>query len=201
MKRRAWTKADDAKLTELIAAGWSQRCVGAAMNRSEYAISARAAVLGVRNPEAVKRNSAAAARAHWADKSVSSRTLHAIKASWTPERRARQAEIARRTTAKHPYRPPSPEGRERITASVKRWHRERFAWIPEDLRPLYHRLVRNRKKEAAVAEIKRLIAEREAQMTPFERQMAKVRAGAGIVEIRPLRKVEHTRSLTGCSLA
>jgi hypothetical protein len=124
-----------------------------------------------------------------------------MRAAWTPERRAKQAEVARATTSAYPYRPPNAEGRARITAGIKLWHRRRLGWIPDELRPEYTRLVRNIGAADAKARIEALIADREAAMTPFERQLAKVRAGAGIIELRPLRTAAPDRSLVGCGTA
>jgi hypothetical protein len=62
---------------------------------------------------------------------------------------------------------------------------------------------KRRRREAASA----AQAERErlrhdiAGLTPFERQMARVRAGAGIVEIRPMRQASPSYSLTGSGMA
>lgn len=198
---RRWTAAEDAALAKRIAEGLSHQCIGDELGRTLESIGWRAQRLRISNPEASKRNALAAQRAAWADRVAMAPVIEAIKAGWTQERRALQAQTARETTAKRQYRPPTPEVRQRMTAGIKAWHRRRFAWIPADLRPEYNRLVRAYSAAAAREEIKRVVAEREAAMSPFERQMAKVRAGAGIVEVRPMPRSEPGYSIIGSSMA
>ncbi len=69
-----------------------------------------------------------------------------------------------------------------------------FAWCPPDRIEEYRFLTR--KKHIAAAEAKRMILE---TLTPFERQMQRVREGANIVTVRPVPKSTHGFSLTGCS--
>ncbi len=198
---RPWTPAQHEKLIELIGLGWTHQRIGEEIGRTVMSVGWRAQKFRIHNPEAVKRNALAAQRAAWADRSAMVPVIYAIKASWTPERRARQAQIARETTAKRVYRPPTPAVRSRMTAGIKEWHRRRWAWLPADLRPAYDRIARKHGAAVAREAVQRMIAEREAALSPFERQMAKVRAGAGIVEIRPIRTAESVHSLTGCSMA
>lgn len=83
------------------------------------------------------------------------------------------------------------------SANAKRrasWLRTVYAWCPDRLIPDYRILVRS--KGIRAAEARRMI---EAEITPFERSLLRVKNGSGITEIRPLRSAEPQFSLTGVS--
>ncbi len=68
----------------------------------------------------------------------------------------------------------------------------KLAWCPPARLDEYRRAA----KSMGAAEARRII---EADMTPFERQMARVAAGAKLIEVRPLRRAEHAYTLGGVS--
>ena len=68
----------------------------------------------------------------------------------------------------------------------------KMAWCPPARRAEYDRL---RQKHGA-AEARRLT---EAAMSPFERQLARVAAGAKLITVQPLRRAEPTMTLGGVS--
>lgn len=79
-----------------------------------------------------------------------------------------------------------------------------MGWCPPEYREQYREL-RYKGKRLKAAEARRVIEEKiaadRALMTPFERQLAKVRAGANIIEIRPARAPDPAYSLTGSSMS
>lgn len=68
--------------------------------------------------------------------------------------------------------------------------KSKLAWCPE------HRLEEYRRVQKAfgAAEARRII---EADMSPFDRQLARVRAGAKLVEVRPMRRADPAFTLGG----
>lgn len=70
-----------------------------------------------------------------------------------------------------------------------------LAWCPPDKIAEYRRLTKSKRLHAA--EAKQIILD---SLTPFERQMQKVRDGAALVEVRPFnRRADPAYSLTGCA--
>lgn len=127
---------------------------------------------------------------------------HAANAS-DPAYQARQRENGRRLKATglgNAVQTKGSAGRVRVGQILSD---QRLAWCPREYRALYqeHRRKRGWGAERARQFVEEQIAKDVAAMTPFERAMAKVRAGAGIVEIRPMPRGEHSHSLTGCSMA
>lgn len=118
-----------------------------------------------------------------------------------PEVRERQRASGRAHGAANLASTRSPESRARAGAAIRR---TRMAWCPEAYWPLADRL-----KRAGIRldERKRMIAEqiavderaRLAAMTPFERQLARVAAGAKLVEVTPLRRSDPDYTLGGVS--
>lgn len=76
-----------------------------------------------------------------------------------------------------------------------------FAWCPDDLRDEYRRL--RKKSRLSAVEAKRIILELDAyrnrEMTPFERQLERVRQGAGISIVQPIPRSEYQFTLGGVS--
>lgn len=100
------------------------------------------------------------------------------------------------------YRLSEPEVIERYRAGVKRAGAERsrkaIAWCPPKYRDEYRSLTRSRQMKAPEAKAA-ILAKAAAEMTPFERQLEKVRNGAGIIEVRPIRRPDPTYTLGGVS--
>lgn len=86
-------------------------------------------------------------------------------------------------------------------ARIKKRVETIFAWCPPDLRDEYRRL--RKKGRLKAAEAKRIIldldAYRNREMTPFERALERVRNGAGIVNVRPIRRPDPAFTLGGVS--
>lgn len=120
-----------------------------------------------------------------------------------PEYQARQRENGRKLKAtglgNAAQRRGSP-GRVRVGRLLSD---QRLGWCPREYRPLYQEYRRKRGwgAERARQYVEARIAADLLNMTAFERAMAKVKAGAGIVEVQPLRQAERAYSLTGCGLA
>ncbi|MEH3121111.1 MAG: hypothetical protein PGN16_03880 [Sphingomonas phyllosphaerae] len=80
--------------------------------------------------------------------------------------------------------------------------RTRMAWCPEAYWPLNAKLARD---GIRLDDRKRMIAEqvaaderaKDAALTPFERQLARVAAGAKLIEVRPIRRIEPDMTLGG----
>jgi phage FluMu gp28-like protein len=89
----------------------------------------------------------------------------------------------------------SPKARAESSVRLKEQQRRRLAWCPDDQLTEYRRLRKSRKS----ASIARAIIE--SRMTPFEKQLAKVRCGASITELPRMRAAEPTVSYAGSSLA
>lgn len=68
--------------------------------------------------------------------------------------------------------------------------RTKLAWCPPSRRDEYCKVA----KSLGAAEARRVI---EADLTPFERQLARAAAGARLIEVRPLRKIDHAFTLGG----
>lgn len=99
-----------------------------------------------------------------------------------------------------------PEQRARFIAGTPDRIRKRietvFAWCPPDLRDEYRRL--RKKGRLKAPEAKQMILDMHAcrtrELTPFERQLERIRQGAGIVIVRPIsRRVEPPYTLGGVS--
>lgn len=73
-----------------------------------------------------------------------------------------------------------------------------MAWCPPKYRDEYRFLTVSKRMKAADA--RQLILDKmAAEMTPFERAMDRIRQGAGIVTVRPIRKADHPFTLGGVS--
>lgn len=201
MAGRAWTTEQEDILRRQIAAGLSHRAIGEGMGRTWQAIANRCRKLGLSNPEAARLNAAVAQRAVFCNPKRRAEISEKISRSWSPERRERHAEMARALTARLGWRKPSPEGRRRMSKGCSDWHRRRWAWLPEKYRDEYTRLARNPHIKAARAKeiIREKIAAEKIAMTPFERAMERVRQGAGITIVRPIRRPEPSFTLGGVS--
>jgi hypothetical protein len=88
-----------------------------------------------------------------------------------------------------------------IAKRAKTYSDNRLAWCPEEKRDEYRHLLYV--KQVGSAEAKRIvlasIARETAALTPFERQLQAIRNGAGIREVRPIRRAASTFSETGLS--
>jgi len=92
----------------------------------------------------------------------------------------------------------TPEARAKWRASRPRANRKRsdtmLAWCPPRLRDEYRKLLKRGNMRAATAR-----AAIEVKITPFDRQLMKVRAGAGIIERRPIPTRQYDCTLGGGS--
>lgn len=116
-----------------------------------------------------------------------------------PAVRERQREAGRNFGKHNLAQTLTPECRKRVGEAIRR---ARLAWCPEQHWPLNEKLKRT---GVRLAERKVMIAEmiaaqernRLAAMTPFERQLERVAAGAKLIEVRPIRRSEPTMTLGG----
>lgn len=98
---------------------------------------------------------------------------------------------------------------EQRAANGRKQSATKLAWCPPEWRDRYRELTKRGRRanvaramvlaEIAAAEASAAQAERDrlAAMTPFERQMERVRQGARLVEVRPIRTRDHDFTLGG----
>lgn len=219
-----YTAFEDAVIVERAktAGGWKQ--IADELGRSVSGLKDRAVYLGVRldraNTETVRLAKARAATSspeHRA-KQRAGAILH-----WQnhPERRARLSELskARNSIAACKTTTLTPEEVERRRlAGVVAHGRSQTAWLPDDYRNEYLRLMRYKKFSAAEARaaieadifrdlrralrsIAAAVPEIRRQYYSFEAELARVQAGAAVREVVPLRARELDFSVVGSSLA
>jgi hypothetical protein len=112
-----------------------------------------------------------------------------------PKHRAWMVEHGKRLARDVLRRPDVMEKTKAAVSKARKLRAERdLAWCPPEYRGMLERLKRSKKMPAAEAKAAIL-----AQMTPFERQMARVAAGARLVEaFRPVR-ADYAMTLAGVS--
>lgn len=192
MAGRRWTNDETNELRDLIGAGLTQREIGRKLGRTEQAIANRCKKVGIHNPEAAKLNAVDGQRRVMRDPFRDHARRRKISASWTPERRKRQSEIGRVTFRKNGLPEKTSEGKERSRQGVKAWHKRRFAWLPDQYREEYRRLVHRRKIKAAQAK-EMILARMADEMTLFDRQMHALKNGARLIEkpVMPRKSYDH----------
>lgn len=191
-----WTPEEDATLADLLAQGLGSVEIGSRLTRTPKAVIDRARKIGVNfDAEACKRRRIEQLRRlQYGAEFRAMRQANAAK-KWTPESRAAMAEWARKHRAADLAAiARSPEGKARSGALMKRHLAAKLAWCPEELRAEYRRLLKTYSAKVARQKI-------EAKMTPFERQLSRVRGGARI-EARPVLVANDLGySPIGCALA
>lgn len=200
MGGKRWTPENDTELRRLVAEGVPHRDIGALIGRSLDSVRSRATDLNAIMPADLARrnNLAANLRANRDPRNNELRRAR-ISAAFTAERRAEQAERARRVNAKRVYGPVRPEIRHRMAKGLLEHNERKVAWCPQDRRDEYKRLVHS----MGAAEAKRIIlADIEAkkvELTPFERQMEALRNGARLIAKPVFRGKEYDFTLGGGS--
>lgn len=114
-------------------------------------------------------------------------------------------ERLRENMRRNRWNPCDPEVRAKFLAGTPARIQKRietiFAWCPADLRDEYRRL--RSKGRMSAAEAKEIILRQDAwrnrEMTPFERAMERVRQGAGISIVHPIRRPDPQFTLGGVS--
>lgn len=201
MGGRTWKQADLTRLAELIEQGLPHKEIAGILGRTREAVSNRCQLLGLQNREAAIRNGVAAKRA---DPEKEKMRAARISASWTPERRARQAQIARRVARDHPAGSPARR------KAAERQSNTALSWCPREYRDDYRLMVRSgiparEARETTLARIRADEARRKAAharaaaLSPFERQMRALHGGAQIAVKRPIRSKSYDFTLAGGS--
>jgi transcriptional regulator with XRE-family HTH domain len=197
MGGRTWLPEHVETLKAMIAAGCTQLQVAERLGRTEEAVATRCRVLGAHNPEAARANSAAGVRAVRADPVRGAQIRRKIGAAYDPDRRAAAADRMRQVNARRQYAPLPQERKERIRAGATKFHRRKWAWLPDAYREQYRRIA----KKTCAAEARRLILEQiaadEARLSPFERQMRALTKGAQLVAKPVLRRRDSDFTLGG----
>lgn len=162
-----------------------------------------------------------------ADPEMNARRMAALTVALrTDEVRARKSNAAKRVWSKPEMREkmsmsmkaaladPAKAANHRAASreNLRRWHqttdidwsahhkaraRATAPWCPADRYDELLKLSKALGRAEAERVLKEDIVAKERAMTPFERQMARVAAGAKLVEVRPLRRADHDFTLGG----
>lgn len=181
---RHWTGADEARLRDMVAADWTAIEMAAAFDVTQQAVYRKLRRLGL------YVSAAAISRA----KSAASKRVAA-----TPEGLAQRSRAGRSPKVRYGFKDP----RAAQAAGVEK----RYEGVPPEYRDHYRTLVYSKhiRSPAAKAMIAEMIAKSRSKtdgaMTPFERQLARVKAGARVQTLVTPQASDRTFSLTGSSLA
>lgn len=206
--RRFWTEEERALLERMAADGCGARAVAAALGRGLRGVLTYASKHGIRfDREAGYARMATAARVRHADPAFQQKHSKACARSWTLERRAAQSHIAieNGNGARLKAALQLPEAQARRNAANRARGERQLAWCPKDRLDEYRCLMRTPGIRAA--EAKRIVLDdiaakeraRLAAMTPFERQLERLRQGARLEERVYLTTPEHEFTLGGVS--
>lgn len=202
MARRNWSADDIARLHELAATGMPYAEIATALGRTTTAIRVRAHKIGLRVPRETHIANQRAGRARYLKANPGAMRIiaEASNRRWARDgERERMSALAKSRGYIHRAFEGSktPQAIAARAAANKRRGLQRTGWCPPQYRDEYARLRVNR----GAAEARRIIEARHAaslaDLTPFERMMAKVAAGAQLVERPVYRTPDPSYTLGG----
>lgn len=206
MPRNRWNEADTARLRQMVADNVPGPEIARTLGRSRRSIGLKMSKLGLSfDPAVIRARSAARAKRMSTDADILARRKAACKRSWedAPDRRAIASARARQQGHFRSVNgvPKPPQQVARMRVALKAFHARRLAWLPDDWRETYQRLVKRVGQDQAKRTILDRIAAKEAAriaaMTPFERQLEAVRKGAKVITRPVLRAPEYAYTLGG----
>lgn len=178
--QRRWTEAEDVRLGEMIAAGFSYKEMALELQRSLGGVHDRARRNGLRlNPEAAARNTKAGRQAFWSDAARVERwSAKHRRHNLSPEtlERHRLTAIARIRSGDFGCKGHSKETRKKLSAVHLARADRRLSFAPRGhpLREEYRKLTLVFGKQEAL----RIILDEVGRLPDFEKQMLRVQAGA-----------------------
>lgn len=204
-----WKPEEIKILRDMIALGEPHRKIACVVGRPKFGVSLKARSLGLRtDPAKALRNQVEAVRKIMTDPILDAERRRKISAAYTPERKARASQVAKEVNARRVYGPKSESVRQKIGEGSRRWwNGVYYSWLPTENRDAYLAEYRRLRftHQIPAPEAKQILLDQIAtdkrRLTPFERQMLAIGAGAQLIAKPILQKPDYQFTLGGVTPA